>query len=896
MSLPLTQAKAELRATLVKPGIEYNFDITLPKGDSYSGTCSYNFELFGVKGVFLDFKGQEITEATVNDSKLTPEEISSAWDHSFFNLPEAHLKVGPNSLLIKFKNNYYRDGNGIHTFTDTDGKQYLYLQTEPYYANRVYPVFDQPDLKGCMQFKITTSSDWVVNSNTSEVPASQLNSFMLEKRVKDLTSKIKLPSSFYNVVPKKDDEKVHVFHKTPLISSYLFAIVAGPYKSVTYDGFDGKTVPMTIYCRESLFEYAKKQQRDIFLFCKRGIQFYEEFFQTKFQFEKYDFAFCPEFTVGAMEFPGCVTFNDNFIYREDPSSNQVTERGMVILHELAHFWFGDFVTMKWWNDLWLNESFADFACYVAMSFINKSFDFPTTDGWTMFNARKWKGYSEDSDVTTHPISGNVESTDVAEGIFDGITYSKGAATLRQLYALISHEKFSNALKSYFGKYGFKNATLNDFLQEIKNVLTDQTGPFDMDNWRDSWLKTSGHNKLSVKWDPKVQGDQVLTISQGPVLEQFSTLRYHKIKIAFFRESNGLSIVPAQVIISNKSETSFVFTNQNYKAVLLNFDDFAFARVEIDDTSKAFLLDKIDCLAKDQALNQLLIVRSFFDSVKDAKYKATDFAQQIIPKLLPMASKTAVIFFNVTSLLNEALKVYAPSKASGDPSEQLFNIFVDLTKSNPTDKDLTKNVKTNLLRFGGSQKAIDLLRQLVEQAPSELKHIELNLNEKWSIVFKVTGHPGFDKETKDRITKLVSDQDTSESKKFWLRAIDALTASDEHALELWNELNNLKRTISYTEMSYVLKGLNSSYRDIKSREKFHQQFFENALNLILNDAKLSAQTYLTEGLPNIEDFDSLIDSTKKLDAKLGENQQYFKIILKKKLSLWETQKKAFALYN
>ena len=897
MSLPLTKKQAEERSAMILPGIEYNFEINLKKGTSYSGTCSYDFELNDKFGLFLDFKGKAITSVVVNGNPLKSKEIADNWDHNFFKVPEAHLKKNDkNSLLIKFDNDYYTDGNGIHTNTDSDGKQYLYVQTEPYYANRIYPIFDQPDLKAYMNFKITAPSDWVIVSNTSEVPESELNHHMLTKKIQNVTKKITLPANFYDTKAPSEDEKVHVFKRTPLIASYLFAIVAGPYKSVAYDGFDGKSVPMTIYCRESVFEYAKKQQRDIFLFCKRGIEFYEVFFQTKFQFEKYDFCFCPEFTVGAMEFPGCVTFNDKFIYREEPSSNQVTQRGMVILHELAHFWFGDFVTMKWWNDLWLNESFADFACYTAMSFINSRFDFPTTDGWTMFNARKWKGYSEDSDITTHPIAGEVDSTDVAEGIFDGITYSKGAATLRQLYSLISHEKFSLALKNYFAKYGFKNATLDDFLQEIKNVLDDKTGPYDMDNWRDSWLKTSGHNKLSVKWDSNIQGDQTLTIIQEPVLAQFETLRYHKLKLALFENCSGLNITPAQVIVKNQKETIFTFTNKNYKAILLNFDDYAFARIEIDPTSRDFLLDKIDAFANDQALNQLLIARSFYDSVKDAKLKGTDFTEQLLSKLLPKATKSPVIFENVNTLMGEALNLYSPEKASNDTAEKLFWILIGFAKDNPNDKDLTKNIKPNILKFSRSEKSIELLRQLVEEVPDNLKHVELNLDEKWSVVFKIHGNSAFDKTVRNRIKDLVSSQDISESKKFWLRAIDALVSDAKHATELWDELALVPKTISYTEMGYVLKGLNSSSRDVKKREKFHDQFFETAFKLITDDQKINAQTFLSSGFPNIENFDYLISKTKALNDKLTENQAFFKILLAKEINLWENQKKAFSLFK
>lgn len=806
------------------------------------------------------------------------------------------LYKGPNTLVIHFENNYYTDGNGIHTFTDVDKKQYLYLQTEPYYANRVYPVFDQPDLKGTMTFKIEAPKEWVIVSNTPEVPSSELGGHLLDQRIELMKQGIELPDNFYQFVGT-EDTTVHQFKQTPLLPTYLFAFVAGPFKSVKYDDFDGKSVPMTIFCRETLFEFAKAQQRDIFLFCKRGIEFYESFFQSKFQFEKYDFVFCPEFNVGAMEFPGCVTFNDKYIFREVPSSNQVTTRGMVILHELAHFWFGDYVTMKWWNDLWLNESFADFACYLAMSFINNKFDFPTIDGWTMFNGRKWKGYDEDSQITTHSITGEVENTDVAESIFDGITYSKGASVLKQLYFLVSYDKFSECLKNYFKKYGFKNATLKDFLKEIENVLDNKKGPYDMAQWNKDWLGTSGHCRLSVKWDRSSRGDQELTVVQEPVMEEHKTLRFNKIRLAFFSlMGTKVGISPADVIVKNERETKFVFTNPGYQAVLPNFDDNAFLRIEIDKESREFLLQNIEGIAEKQVLNLMLIARSLFDSVTDAKYKGTQFVEDLLPKFLEKASKTAVIFENLLNLFAESLNSFTPGKDSAGVADKLFWILVELTKKYKTNGDLVKNAKGSLVKYARSEKAVDKLREILEDKDPDLKHIGFNFDELWGIVFKVTGDPKFPQEVKDRVRKLMEEKDNTDSKKYWKLALDALVADEDKTKQLWETISSEKRQESYTEMTYIFKGLNSSYRDIEKRKPYHELFFKSVIPLIEKDLKINADTYFKNGLPNVEDFDYLISKTKELDSQLGDQYKFFKILFKKQVSNWERRKKAHALYN
>jgi aminopeptidase N len=897
MMSPLFEDKAIARAAKIKPGIEYEMKITLEAGNDFSGQANYTFEVSDTNGIFLDYNGKALGNVVVNGKPMTPDDVTKSWVNGFLTLPPALLKVGKNEVNIIFVNSYYHDGNGIHSTIDVDKKQYLYCQTEPYYANKIYPIFDQPDLKGYMTFTIIAPDDWVVVSNSAEKQASEVKSFLLEKRLHHMKQNVTLPDCFYDTSAPKGT-KIHFFDRTKLISSYLFTFVAGPFNSIKYDDFDGPSVPMTIYCRGSLFEFAKQQSRDIFLFCKRGITFYEEFFQSKFQFNKYDFLFCPEFTVGAMEFPGAVTFNDNFIYREVPSSNQVTQRGMVILHELAHFWFGDFVTMKWWNDLWLNESFADFVCYVAMAFINRDFDFPTSDGWSMFGARKWRGYNEDSESTTHPIAGKVESTEVAESIFDGITYSKGAATLKQLYFLVSHEVFSNCLKSYFEKYGFKNATLTDFLQEIKIALGEKKGKeFDLDYWKQTWLETAGHTSLSVKWDPTKLGDQELVITQTPVLDNFKTLRYSKVRVAFFNKiGESLAILPADVIIKDQAENKFVFTNRSFNAILLNYGDWAFNRVVIDDKSREFLLNNISGLAKNESLTLLVILKSLNDSVKDAKLKGTDFVKGLIPAFLDKSRDQVIVFENTMNLIGEALGVYTPGAFAKDPSALVFQQLVAFAEKYPDQKDLIKNIKPNLIKFGQSFDQVNQLVAILEGKNDKLKHVEFNFNEMWSIVFKLYGIKEFDDAIRTRIRNFVSDKDNTDSKKYWKLAIDALTADDATFDNLWNQMANKDRTFSYTEMEYVFKGLNSGYRDVNQRNKKNDLFFEAAYNLLINDQKVNAVTFFNNGFPNTDSFDDLIPRTKALISRLDQKTEFFKILFSKKVVLLEHKKAAFELYK
>ena len=226
---------------------------------------------------------------------------------------------------------------------------------------------------------------------------------------------------------------------------------------------------MSFYCRESLLQYSKEQALEVFDITKESLKFYESYFNYPYPFLKYDSVFCPEYKFGAMENPGAVTFNDLYIWREKVTQDRNTYRAVTITHEAAHHWFGDLVTMKWWNDLWLNESFADYISYFCLYKIK---DTVTTtkfsDVWlTFFNEKGW-GYDTDQQKTTHPIAGEVLDTDEAESIFDGITYSKGAATLKQLMCLIGVENFGKAMSAYFKEFEWSNATLNDFIAKLQS--------------------------------------------------------------------------------------------------------------------------------------------------------------------------------------------------------------------------------------------------------------------------------------------------------------------------------------------------------------------------------------------------------------------------------------------
>ena len=886
----LLQSQAEARRKSMQPGIVYNTFLNLNKGKSYNGLGNIQFTLTGLDDVFLDYSGKSVEKLIVNGTDLTSR-IEELWKEQKINLPQESLKIGENTLTIQYSNEYYTDGSGVHTYTDMEGNQYLYVQSEPYWTNRVYPIFDQPDLKGYKNYTIFAPSDWVIVSNentnrkmtvaeyTAATDNNDFDKMVLEMQENDL---------------KEGAEKiVHDFNKTKLISTYLFAFVAGPYQSVSYDGFDGESVPMTIYARKSLFQYANRDKVEIFLYIKRGITFYEEFFQTKYPFEKYDFVFCPEYTVGAMEYPGVITYTERLIFKDTPTLAQVTVRGMVSAHELAHMWFGNLVTMKWWNDLWLNESFADFVCYVNMAGIHPDLPFKTSDAWTKFFLRKSWGYNTDMAVTTHPIAGEVLSTDAAETIFDGITYSKGASVLKQLLLLVGREQFSKNVGRYFNKYKWSNASLEDFLAEMavrEEPIDDEA--YDIKKFNEDWINTSCCNELQAEWDPSKQGKSVLRIRQTPVLPQHPTLRYHVIKIGFFDENGKVAHVQ-KAIVRKQEWTEIEFKNKNYKAVLLNYEDWDFVKVTLEEHSSKFFLENMNKL--ENPLDRAMVVKMIFNLVKDAKMKSSDFIRQLGDDFLENSMVNSEYLSLICDHFNSALHSYTPSTHIDAEADYLVERFTALLPK-AQDKEIKKILKTALLNSTITDEAIDKLKLVLEDNNPQLADLDLTIDEKWRVVVKINYSGRYNATQKKIFTDAFAHADTSESKKHPLLIIGGLTNDKQKMVELWKEYTNPKREMSYTELGQSIAGFAHSKKPIALRKEYINRFFVDCLEIMRNDSSQVAKQFFGHGFPETDNLQFLIDALDNMLAGLNEDQRLFRTMIMSKQDELRKKMKAYKLFE
>ena len=416
-----------------------------------------------------------------------------------------------NVVEIAYTNEYDHIGAGLHQFVDPeDGEEYLYTHFEPYDAHRLLPCFDQPDIKASLDLTVTAPSEWEVAANYPVVSSTDAG----------------------------EGRTTHVFTETPRISTYLFAFIAGPYKRYedTWSDAAGET-SLGVLCRESIAPYFDPDE--FFQVTRDGLTFFSEFFDFRYPFDKYDQVFVPEFNMGAMENVGCITFSERMIFRDPPTEIQRLNRAEVVLHEMAHMWFGDLVTMRWWNDLWLNESFATYMAYLAMEHATRW----SESAWSAFHARmKAWAYEQDQLPTTHPIAGEVPDTDATFLNFDGITYGKGAAVLKQLVAFLGEDGFRDGMRDYFRTHAWGNTTLADFLAALERGSGRELG-----RWSEAWLETAGVNTIAPQWDVAEGAVNSFTIQQTAPSEH-PTLRPHRTEIAVYdRSDSGPQLRDAQPV-------------------------------------------------------------------------------------------------------------------------------------------------------------------------------------------------------------------------------------------------------------------------------------------------------------------------------------------------------------
>ncbi|MFE1251833.1 aminopeptidase N [Streptomyces sp. NPDC058735] len=537
-------------------------------------------------GSFADLIAPSVTSVSLNGRDLDPGEV---FDGSRILLEDL---AADNELVVDARCAYSRTGEGLHRFVDPeDGEVYLYTQYEPADSRRVFANFEQPDLKAPFRFEVRAPEGWTVWSN--------------------------------GVGERADG--MWRFAETRPISTYITCVVAGPYHYVK-DSYsrtfaDGSTleIPLGALCRKGLAPHFDAD--DVFLVTKQGLDFFHDLFDYPYPFGTYDQAFVPEYNLGAMENPGLVTFREEFIFRGKVTQASYEARANVVLHEMAHMWFGDLVTMEWWDDLWLKESFADFMG--AFSLVGATrFD----SGWITFaNRRKAWAYRADQLPSTHPITADIRDLQDAKLNFDGITYAKGASVLKQLVAYVGEDAFLEGARRYFKRHAYGNTRLGDLL----SVLEETSGR-DMSSWARSWLQTAGVNALT----PQVLLDADGRVEELAVLQEAAEshpeLRPHRVAVGLYRVTDGALERYARVETDVEGARTVVADLAGQEApdlVLVNDDDLTYCKIRFDATSLATLREHLGSMT--DPLARALCWSALWNTTRDALLPARDFVDLVL---------------------------------------------------------------------------------------------------------------------------------------------------------------------------------------------------------------------------------------------------------------------------
>ena len=709
MTSNLTRKEAQERARLLTlDTYRVSLDVSgAPNRDipTYDSVTTVTFTAAEDATTFIDIIAESVYAVSINGQDLNPAE---AFDGFRVTFP---VTAGRNELTVGAKALYSRSGEGMHRFFDpADDKVYLYTQYEPTDARRVFANFDQPDLKAVFEFEVTAPSDFTVLSGGAVQHSEEV--------AKDITR--------------------HSFAPTLRQSSYITCVCAGHYVELTDSytragaGENGAdlTIPLGLYARASLADHMDPES--IFTVTKQGLDFFMDFFDYPYPWGKYDQIFVPEYNLGAMENPGLVTFTDDYLFRDAVTRRQLEGRANVILHEMAHMWFGDLATMTWWDDLWLKESFADYMGGLALAEATE-FD----DGWVSFAlSRKDWAYRQDQYPTTHPIVADIPDVEAAKLNFDGITYAKGASVLKQLVAYVGRENFFRGVKSYFDKHAWSNTRLADLLAELEAA-----SGRDLARWTRMWIQESGVNILRPQYEDEDGLLTELTVVQQPCVlpgHEVPSLRPHRLGVGLYSVREGRLKRTALHEIDVDGEAAEVPVDEGTPVpdlIVVNDGDLTYAKVRLDERGLETVRTHFGDL--NDSLTQLVVLGSVWDMARDAEIPVTDYISLVCDNLEHLVHSTGL----QTHLrqLETAVFSYTPPALRGGASERTAEALWTAAASAPKGSDQQFQFLRGFVSFAQSEEQLKLLAQLLsgEQPLPEGQKLDEEL--RWHMLTALAGH-------------------------------------------------------------------------------------------------------------------------------------------------------------
>jgi aminopeptidase N len=698
VALPnLTRDQAVERAALITvENYQISLDVTdgsgAPGERTFRSTTTVVFDALPGADTVIDIAADTIRSATLNGRELDV----SGYDESI-GIPLRGLDKR-NVVVVDADCRYSNTGEGLHRFVDpVDDETYLYSQFETADAKRMFACFDQPDLKATFDVRVVAPAHWKVISNGATVSI---------------------------------EDGVHTFATTPRMSTYLVALIAGPYArwKDSYADEHGE-IPLAIYCRASLAQHMDADR--LFTETKQGFGFYHKNFGLPYAFGKYDQLFVPEFNAGAMENAGAVTFLEDYVFRSKVTRASYERRAETVLHEMAHMWFGDLVTMTWWDDLWLNESFATFASVLCLS---EATEF--TEAWTTFaNVEKSWAYRQDQLPSTHPIAADIPDLAAVEVNFDGITYAKGASVLKQLVAYVGLEQFLAGLRDYFRAHAYANATFDDLLTALEKA-----SGRDLSTWGAQWLKTTGLNTLRADFDVDADGKFTrFAVAQSGAAPGVGETRVHRLAVGIYDDdvSGGtgklVRVHREELDVEGpETEVPALVGVSRGKLILVNDDDLTYCALRLDPDSLRTALERIADIA--EPLPRTLVWSAAWEMTREAELRARDFVALVSGGV--QAETEVGVAQRLLLQAQTALNSYAEqgwAREHGWP--QFADRMLELARAAQPGSDHQLAFVNTLCSSVLSTRHVVTLADLLDHDPAELglAGLEVDTDLRWRIV-------------------------------------------------------------------------------------------------------------------------------------------------------------------
>ncbi len=684
---------------------------------TFGSKTTVRFSAKAGSSTFIDAITDSVQAITLNGQSLDPKTHS---DNIRIELPEL---AESNLLVVETRGKYSNSGEGLHRFVDpVDNEVYLYTQFEVPDSRRMFAVFEQPDLKATYEFQITANAKWQVISNSTTPAPESLG----------------------------DGKALWKFAPTPRMSSYITALIAGPYKVWTDEltSSDGRKIPLGVFCRGSLAQYMDADY--IFEKTKAGFEFFEKLFDYPYPFEKYDQLWVPDFNAGAMENAGAVTFTENYVFRSAVTDATRERRVVTILHELAHMWFGDLVTMRWWNDLWLNESFAEYVSTLATAETSE-----WKEAWTTFAAleKNW-AYRQDQLPSTHPIVATINDLEDVQVNFDGITYAKGASVLKQLVAWVGRDAFFKGVASYFKKHQWKNTELTDLLVELEK----ESGR-ELTSWSELWLETAGVNTLKPKIETKDGTITSFVIEQTPQ-EGHDYLRPHRMGVGLFNLQDGKlkRVESIELDVAGKeTKVDQLIGKKLPDLVLLNDGDLAYAKIRLDDASRKVALANLSDI--EDSLARTLVWTAAWDATRDGEAPASEFVKLVLRHIAAETESTTV-----TTLLRQLVTtgvLYVRESNREQTLSEIASGLMELTEAAKPGSDNQLQFAKFVPQFARTNQQLDWL-EAVLSGSKKIAGLEVDQDLRWELL---TGLVIGDRAGEAEIAKELERDNTANGQKF-----------------------------------------------------------------------------------------------------------------------------------